>query len=289
MPAAMLLSKALVLLLLSELGLSSYYYFYVWRGLITVIVVSVSLIACSLIVWLIVRRASTSVSIALFALGIVSALILSLGVISVQYWSPIVTASRIFAGPNQYPPIEFAAYGILAFRSRPSPYDLERYLMFCNAYVATLAHTSELGVPHSKQMVTVWPLSSDDASDQLNPLREHAEDICRIAVDNYGLVIALQAIKDAELTGRALNRAGPFLLAWSPSTDKGKRDVLVLVSDLSDITTYEQAHERLLAWSRDIESDPALWISGWNLERLIIYIRSWVDKYGEKSLAVFAK
>jgi hypothetical protein len=106
-------------------------------------------------------------------------------------------------------------------------------------------------------------------------LRNHTNDICQIAVDDYGLVIAQQALKDAELTGRTLNRAGPFLLAWSP---KGKQDALVLVSDLSDITTYEQAHERFLAWSRDIESDPALWMSGWDPERLRTYIRSWVAR-----------
>jgi hypothetical protein len=120
-------------------------------------------------------------------------------------------------------------------------------------------------------------------------LRNHTNDICQIAVDDYGLVIAQQALKDAELTSRTLSHAGPFLLAWSPSADKGKQDALVLVSDLSDITTYEQAHEIFVAWSRDIESDPALWMSGWNLERLRTYIRSWVDKYGEKSLAVFAR
>jgi hypothetical protein len=202
---------------------------------------------------------------------------------------PMVTASRIFAGPTEYPPTEFAAYGILAFRSRPSPYDRERHLMFCNAYVAALPHASELDVPRSRQMVTVWPLDSDEASDRLNGLRSQLKDICQIAVDNYGLVVAQQALKDAEVTGRTLDRAGPFLLAWSPSADKGKEDALVLVSDLSDITTYEQARERLLAWSRDIENDPALWVRGWDIERLRTYVRDWVDKYGEMSLALFSR
>jgi hypothetical protein len=202
---------------------------------------------------------------------------------------PMVTASRLFAGPNEYPPKQFAAYGILAFRSRPTPYDRERQLMFCNAYVAALPHASELEVPRSKQMVTVWPLNSDEASDRLNRLGYHLKGICQIAVDNYGLAIAQQALKDAELTGRTLNRAGPFLLAWSPAAEKGKEDALVLVSDLSDITTYEQARERFLAWSRDIESDPALWVRGWDLERVRTYVRDWVDKYGEMSLALFSR
>jgi hypothetical protein len=159
--------------------------------------------------------------------------------------------------------------------------------MFCNAYVATLPHASELEVPRSKQMVTVWPLNSDDSSNRLNQLMYHEKDMCEIAVDNYGLVIAQQALKDAELTGKNLARTGPFLLAWSPSTDKGKQDTLVLVSDLSDITTYEQANEVFLAWSRDIELDPTLWSNGWDIERLRSKIRYWVDKYGSKSLEMF--
>ena len=58
-----------------------------------------------------------------------------------------VIASRIFAGPNQYPPKEFAAYSIVAFPSRPSLHDRDRYLTICHAYVATLPHASELELP----------------------------------------------------------------------------------------------------------------------------------------------
>jgi hypothetical protein len=136
-------------------------------------------------------------------------------------------------------------------------------------------------------MVTVWPVSSDEYSNRLNQLVDRSRDICQVAVDHYGLVIAQQAIKDAELTGENLTGSGPFLLAWSPATDKGKEGALVLVSDLSDITTYEQARERLEAWSREIERDPTLWIKGWNRELMRIAIRNWVDKYGTMSLAFF--
>jgi hypothetical protein len=55
-----------------------------------------------------------------------------------------VIASRLFAGPDQYPPEEFAAYGILAFRSRASSQDRARHLMICEAYAATLPHADEL-------------------------------------------------------------------------------------------------------------------------------------------------
>lgn len=198
--------------------------------------------------------------------------------------APDVTASRIFAGPNQYPPEEFAAYGILAFRSRPSPYDRARHLMICNAYVTSLPHTFELTIARAEQMVTVWPVDSDSDASRLN--RAPRNGICEIAVDNYGLVIAQQALKDAETAGVNTTDSGPFLFAWSPSTDKGKQDALVLVSDLSDVTTYEHAHEILLEWSRDIEQDPQLWSNGWDVERLRRKIRHWVDKYGPKALAV---
>ena len=197
----------------------------------------------------------------------------------------IVNASRIFAGPNQYPPREFAAYGILAFPSRPSPADRDRYLMICNEYVAVLPDTRELSLPRAKQMVTVWPLNSDYSDHQLSKAK--TADICEFSVAHYGLVTAQQALKDAELAGANTTGIGPFLLAWSPSTDKGKRDVLVLVSDLSNLTTSEQAREIFLAWTHDIEEDPSLWSKGWGSESLRTYIRFMVDKYGETLFRVF--
>ena len=116
-------------------------------------------------------------------------------------------------------------------------------------------------------MVTVWPLDSDHYTWLNNPRLFSDQDVCPMAVDHYGLVIAQMAIKDAAHSGVNINAIGPLLLAWSPSTDKGKADALVLVSDLSDITTYDQALEMLLAWSREIERDPTVWSNGWNLER----------------------
>lgn len=199
-------------------------------------------------------------------------------------------ASRIFSGPHQYPPKEFAAYGIVAFRSRPSVYDRNRHLMMCNAYVAALAHVFELGVPSTEQMATVWPVYSDALATSLNQ-RAHFDmsNYCITAVDTYGFSIAQRALKDARYAGIDVNTMGPLLLAWSPSTDKGKRDALVLVSDLSDVTTYYQALAVFLAWSRDIERDPTLWGKGWNLEALRMKIQQWADKYGTKCLALFGK
>ena len=158
--------------------------------------------------------------------------------------------------------------------------------MICTAYVSNLPHTSELEIPTTEQMVTVWPMDSDFEA-LLMDLWLRRPGVCEFAVDNYGLVVAKQALKEAELAGVDTTDSGPLLLAWSPSTDKGKRDALVLVSDLSDITTYEQADGRFRKWSRDIESDPKLWTNGWDVERLRETIRNWVDAYGTKALALF--
>jgi hypothetical protein len=134
-------------------------------------------------------------------------------------------------------------------------------------------------------MATVWPVDADRSSDELN--RMPGTGMCEIAVDHYGLATALQALKDAELAGMVASGIGPFLLAWSPSDDKGKADALVLVTDLSGVTTFRQAQELLLRWSRDIEADPSLWRNGWDLERVRLKVRLWVDDYGPRIMALF--
>ena len=134
-------------------------------------------------------------------------------------------------------------------------------------------------------MVTVWPIDTDEKADALNGMRRNK--ICGVAVDRYGLVIALQTLKDAELAGVTTAGIGPFLLAWSPSSAKGQQDALVLVSNLSNVTTFRQAQEIFLKWSREIEQNPQLWRDGWNLEKLRTEIRLWVDQYGPQILALF--
>lgn len=79
-----------------------------------------------------------------------------------------VKASRIFAGPGQYPPAEFAAYGIVAFRTLAAPDDRAHYELICEAYVRSLLHVSELDVPPAEQMVTVWPVDSDAVAYRIN-------------------------------------------------------------------------------------------------------------------------
>lgn len=195
-----------------------------------------------------------------------------------------ITVSRLFAGPGQYPPTDFAAYGMVAFPSRPTPQDRERHLKICSAYVAALPHISESRRPRREQMVTIWPVESDVLGDKANDMWER-EEVCDHIVDKYGLVTAQQAISDAELTGASIRGEGPFLLAWSPASTKGTRNNLVLVLDLSKIKP-EQTKKVLRKWADDIEKDPALWKQGWDVERLRSIARNWFDDVGMKLLQI---
>jgi hypothetical protein len=196
-----------------------------------------------------------------------------------------VISSRLFAGPSQYPPAEFTAYGIVAFRTRASAHDFARHRMICEAYLSSLPHSSEVSTAIIQQIVTIWPLSTNEIASLLNKIP--TPNICDAAVEYYGLVTSLEAIKDAESTGVKISGLGPFLLAWSPSASKGKHDALVLVLDLSRVTTYEQAQAMFLKWSREIENNPELWLNGWNVESLRVAARFWVDEYGPKVLSLF--
>lgn len=190
-----------------------------------------------------------------------------------------ISATRLFAGPTQYPPDDFAAYGIVAFPSHAAPTTRDRHLLICEAYMAALPHTSAVDVPKAEQMVTIWPMESNADAVVLNK-RSRPRNACESAVDKYSIVMGKEAIGDAKATGAQLNGLGPYLLAWSPSSSKGKHDALVLVADLSNVTSYPQAEEYFRKWSDDIESDPKLWKGGWNLEQLRVAIRDWADKFG---------
>jgi hypothetical protein len=61
--------------------------------------------------------------------------------------------------------------------------------------------------------------------------------------NHYGFIKSKQAIADARASNAAFDGGGPFLLAWSPAEEAGKQDALVLVSNLSDVTTAEQTRE----------------------------------------------
>jgi len=195
-----------------------------------------------------------------------------------------VDATRIFTVPEAYPPSGFAAYGIIAFGSRAMPADIDRHLMICEAYSAALAHAFESDVQQSEQLVTVWPVTRYEVSVKLN-YAPRAE-VCQPAVRYYDLLTAQKAYRDAELAGAKLSGIGPYLLAWSPSDQKGQMDALVLVADLSTVTTPLQAQNVFNNWRNDIEMDPLLWKNGWDLDRVRLKIQQWADLYGERMVTM---
>lgn len=197
--------------------------------------------------------------------------------------SNLVSSSRLFAGPNMYPPMDFAAYGVFAFRSLPSFEERKRHLMFCHAYRTTLPNSSTLyQLPMSKQMVTVWPLETDLVAHHLNNLKIDKENICDRAIDSYGFATSIKAIKDAKFSGVDISGEGPFLLAWSPAKRKGKKGFPVLVADFSNVSTMQEAKRILLVWRDKIESDSHSWKDGFIATDLRDKLRQLVDNLGPK-------
>ena len=192
--------------------------------------------------------------------------------------------SRIFAGPGQYPPKQFKAYGIVAFKALYTHAERARYDMICEAYLSSLLHFTKVKAPPEMQMVTVWPVETSDLATRLN--KQAREAVCGAAVEHYGLSTAQEAIEAAKRSKASLNEQGPFLLAWSPGAATGNADALVLMSDMSDVINIEQAKQVFAQWMEDIQENPELWEKGWNIEKLRLVIRLWADKWGEKLLKV---
>lgn len=199
-----------------------------------------------------------------------------------------VLASRVFSGPSQHPPSDFAAYGILAFRSLPSSsHDRDRYIAICLAYVNALAHTSQLSVAPKEQMVTVWPIDADATADVLNMTKVgDRETACDLAVDHYGLIAAQKDLKAARAAGFKADGIGPYLLAWAPTSVYGKKSAIVLNVDFSNVTTYAVALSKMQRWAERIEDNPEVWRRGWNINDLISSTRDWLDENGGPALKI---
>ena len=206
---------------------------------------------------------------------------------------PVVRASRLFAGPRQYPPEDFAAYGILAFRSGATSQSAKRYVAICEGFLAGLPAAADLtrrGVPLAQQMATVWPLDSSALANDLNG--NHTDSVplgrCKEIVAGIDLITSRVAIATAKRAsdGESFERGGPYLIAWSPSTAFGQPYVPVLIWDLSGVTTSQQATDQFVDWADEIVRNPDLWRDGWDLERLRMTLRRWADKYGPAILHV---
>jgi hypothetical protein len=195
--------------------------------------------------------------------------------------APAVRASRTFVSPGQYPPEQFAAYGIVAFPARSNPASRGRYLTVCREYWAALSASSEIDIPLDQQMVTVWPVRTPETADYLSAANR--EESCEKAVADYHLPTAQKALLDAEIAdGEPRTGRGPYLLAWAPPSEKGMQGALVLSIDLSSANAPEHFSDSFQRWRHQIEMKPELWQRGWSVDGVRDAIRDWVDHVGLK-------
>ncbi len=195
-----------------------------------------------------------------------------------------ITATRTFVGPEDYPPHEFAAYGVVAFPTLSTTATRKRYLAACQAYWATFVEASQSSVPFEQQMVTVWPVDSIYvAKEFVNTKNADVSSGCNKAVDEYSLKTGQLAIKQAAGALKSkFSGAGPYLLAWAPSSNKGANNVPVLVLDLSSAEEEEHFKYYFSKWRDDIQEDLSLWIEldGWSIEKARAKFRDFLDTAG---------
>ncbi|MGA7387772.1 MAG: hypothetical protein WA322_15910 [Pseudolabrys sp.] len=123
-------------------------------------------------------------------------------------------------------------------------------------------------------MLTIWPLDEPDASEAL-------KDDCDFAVDHYDLAGGILAIQDASRhQGVNLEGIGPFLIGWSPSNARGVPDKVVLIFDLSSLESQASLDEAFVIWQKRIVENPALWTSGFSVQKIRLALRDFVDHYG---------
>ncbi|MBE9636281.1 hypothetical protein [Salipiger mangrovisoli] len=165
-------------------------------------------------------------------------------------------SARLFAGPGDVSPEDFAAYGVIAFNTPPSETEGDktesaRLLLICAAFVATLAPQPQPATPPARIVVTVWPMQSSAAAQRAT--QAQPREACPIALQRYQMPIARVAISAAVDSG-LLNpfRRGPFLMAWQPGANFANPGKPILFDDLSDVTSAEEAHARFARWDADI-------------------------------------
>jgi len=87
----------------------------------------------------------------------------------------------------------------------------------------------------------------------------------------------------------ALEGRSPFLFGWIPADGFGEAGKLILMLDLSRVTTYEQALTQLQSWQQKVETNPELLRDGFSPENLRRLIRDWADLNGEAFLVLIGR
>ena len=187
---------------------------------------------------------------------------------------------RQYLTAEEIPPSGAGAYGIVAFQAKSTATSRDKMLMVCESFVAFFPKNELIpsSIPVSDRMITVWPL--DD------PISEQAKsDDCDFLIDHYELVASETAMADARRQKAKFDGQGPFLIGWSPSNSRGKKDKLVLVVDLSADNTQQNINLEFLFWKTMIVQNPAAWRGGFSLEQLRTSIHNFADQYGSEVVA----
>ena len=179
----------------------------------------------------------------------------------------------VFAGPDEHLSGESAVYSIVAFTSLPTRDSLGQYTTVCEGLIRALRTMASDSVLVRDQIVTVWPISDRSIAASLNDTPS-----CEKAVENIDLYRSREAIRDVRsTTGDVLDDDGPFLIAWTEVDER--KESFVLVSNLSNVTTVDEATRSFKAWASEIEGDPVRWRDP---AGILDKLRRWVDKWGHR-------
>jgi hypothetical protein len=186
---------------------------------------------------------------------------------------------RAYLRSAEIPPSTIGAYGVVAFRARPTSASRQRLLMACAAFVASIPQQKSVPdtVLPSDQMLTIWPLDDPSAP-------QATTDDCNFVIDHYDVYGGNSAIADAEKQGVKFGADGPFLIGWSPSNTRGVPDKLVLIVDMSLYNSQDSFDHAFEFWKQRIVEDPTLWRYGFSVEAIRLAVRDFADDYGDTIL-----
>ena len=91
---------------------------------------------------------------------------------------------------------------------------------------------------------------------------------------NYGWYGGLSAIQDATAQGADMSGPGPYLIGWSSASSRGMKDRVVLVFNMSSMTSQESFDEAFIWWQQRVVSNPAMWRNGWSVEAVGLSVRT---------------
>lgn len=179
--------------------------------------------------------------------------------------------TRDVLAAGQLPASGYGAYGYVVFTKRPPVIQLSREEAFCTAYVSGLEPASSYrSIPKANLMPTYWLLEAG---------RAHASS-CESLLTGYDYARA----KTIASTVSKLDAIGPLLVAWRVPFEQAEgQEALVL--DLSKIR-QDQFTEAVGTWSSRITRTPDLWATGFNVEKIRLEFKSFLNEYGDSVVSV---